>query len=262
MDRRDTKCEPFIWIGGVVATLVLVLVLVVGIAEADAEAVRPVDLRAVGAGGPEPWAGMALVRRRAIESGEIQRPAAWWMEGGIDSPGRWRPAPDASWHGPIDVHDARFTWVDAVSVRHVDVPGRGRWSFVLDAGRVEGRGVIPGGAKLVALSGLSGSAVDAWWLDIGHAVRTNSRLQDFLVEQTGRYAVLHDAGTRALVVIDLVSRRSWRSLAGFVRPEATLSWERDPEGAGWLAWSRPESSERFRVPMSALSNWQLAPRVL
>lgn len=142
-------------------------------------------------------------------------------------------------------------------MRHAEVPGRGRWAFALDAGQPNASTV--GSAKLVAMSGLTGRVVDAWWFDVGHEVVAESRLADFFVDVDSGTAIIHDAGTAGLLIVDLWSRRTHRALDGHVPAAASLALD---SAGGWLSWRVPGEPVGGRVPWSELRDARLHGRAL
>ncbi|MEM8494275.1 MAG: hypothetical protein AAF916_02385 [Planctomycetota bacterium] len=187
----------------------------------------------------------------ADPNGQVRIGARWWDA----AANRWVLAPDASWHAEIPAGDARRRWIDVVAVRHADIPGRGRWAFVLD----RGNGRQLGSAKLVAMSSWTGRAIDAWWFDAGHEVQPMSRLRDFVIDEDRGVAVIHDAGTEGLLIVDLWSRRTHRSLAGHVPASAELKIDAEH---GWLSWQVPGEPVGGRVPWHAVRDRQLDAEVL
>ncbi|MEM7576797.1 MAG: hypothetical protein AAF328_04905 [Planctomycetota bacterium] len=208
----------------------------------------------------------AAIRHAFVDANDEPRIGAWWWD---ERSSAWSAAPDASWSAVVPNDDARFRWIEAVSVRHVAMPGRGRLAFVLDAGDAwpvnkaavaqDSHDFRLGAAKLVAMSGLTGKVVDAWWFDVGHEVFTESRLRDVVIDPTTGVAVIHDAGTAGLLVVDLWSRRAHRALDGYVLGDAVLTL--DPAG-GWLSWRAPGEPVGGRVPWAELLDARLDPAAL
>lgn len=215
----------------------------------------------IASGEVERWGDRAAIRHAFVDQAGQARAGAWWW----DARARvWSPAPSPDWHAAVPTGDARWRWIDVTAVRHVEMPGRGRLAFVLDAGDAQGSGssntpARVGGAKLVAMSGLTGGVVDAWWFDRGHEVVDGSRLRGFVVDADAGTAVIHDAGTAGLLVVDLASRRAHRALDGRVPAEAELTID---AAGGWLIWRVPGEAVGGRVPWAELRDARLDARAL
>jgi hypothetical protein len=165
----------------------------------------------------------------------------------------WRLVPDEQWHGPIRGGDARFRWNHVTAVRHHESDDGTRTAYVLDAGpdaAHQRSHPSVGGAKLVALDADTGRARDGWWFDVGHEVDASSHLRDMVVEPSQRFAVIHDAGTAGLLVVDLKTRRTRRALTGAVPGDTQIS--RDSPGL-WLEWATPGADFATRLPWSVLT---------
>jgi len=123
--------------------------------------------------------------------------------------GTLRPFPDAEWNrrgGPeAGSPSSRF-----ISAQGLCTDGKGTL-WVLDAAADNRKGAVPGGAKLVGIDLASGRVSRVIPLD--NAVLPGSNLRRVCVDTWGDHAYISDAGTGAILIVNLEQGRAWRALA-------------------------------------------------
>ncbi len=209
----------------------------------------------------DPWE-TPVVERRDVAPGHLPpRTTLWWR----DASHRRSPAPDATWH-PQALRSSRVKdpalreWVDVIDVQTVDHPKHGSVVFALDRGRLGGGPIVPGGAKLVAMSPLTGRVVDAWWFDPPYDVSPQADFRCVAIDLRHQAAFIHDAGTDSLLVLDLATRRAHTVLAGDVGVGVRLFVGGDE--ALYLEPPTHLEAPIRRVPVSLLLDPRLDPGVV
>jgi sugar lactone lactonase YvrE len=125
--------------------------------------------------------------------------------------GSLRPYPDKDWNrwGKDEANhpEAHFICVQSVVVEDDD------YLWVLDPASPAFKGVVTGGAKLVKINLATGIVERVIPFDDTVAPR-NSYLNDVRFDPAGDVAYITDSGTGAIVVVDMISSKSRRRLAG------------------------------------------------
>ncbi|NVN02586.1 MULTISPECIES: L-dopachrome tautomerase-related protein [Asaia] len=166
------------------------------------------SLRVEASGATLDWNAVAHAGGRIFVSGprwtEFSGPSVAVLESG----NRLRPFPDQAWNGWKPGLDARRYFVN-VNALHVDGEGQ---LWVVDTGTPRfGGPPVAGGAKLVRLDTRTGKIIRVYPLG-ENVAPVGSYIDD--IRFNGAHAYLTDAGTGALLVLDIASGACRRVLAG------------------------------------------------
>ena len=128
--------------------------------------------------------------------------------------GSLRPYPDARWNEWRNARANELSVGDHfVCVQSVVPDGRGNL-WVLDPGAPGNEKILPGAPKLVKID-LASNQVTKTILVPGDVALEGTYLNDIRFSPDGKLGYITDSGTRgAIIVVDLESGRSWRSLDG------------------------------------------------
>lgn len=127
--------------------------------------------------------------------------------------GKLRPFPDGSWNQKDGAPDKRWVCVQSV---YVDAENT---LWILDPASPKMEGVVKGGPKLVKFDLASNSVTDVILFDDTIAPK-DSYLNDVRVDTQSGHAFITDSGAKALVVVDLKSKKARRVLANHVSTTA------------------------------------------
>ena len=154
------------------------------------------------------WTGVAVTRDGRVF---VNFPR-WWPEVPVSvaevmADGSLQPYPDETWNSWAPDADPSSLFV---CVQSVVADGEGSL-WVLDPANAWFRGVVPGGAKLVEIDGVTGGVVQTFVFD-GTVAPPGSYLNDVRIDHKHRAAYITDSGGGALVVVDLNTGTSRRVL--------------------------------------------------
>ncbi|WP_336946147.1 L-dopachrome tautomerase-related protein [Asaia sp. HN010] len=192
----------------IVASLALGTLLSFGLASRASERAEAASLRVEATSTTLDWNAVAQAAGRIFVSGPrwtgFPGPSVALLEPG----NRLRPFPDRAWNDWKPGLDARRKFVN-VNALHVDAEGK---LWVVDTGTPQfGGPPVAGGAKLVRLDAGTGEVIRIYLLG-SEAAPAGTYIDD--IRFNGAHAYLTDAGTGALLVLDIESGRCRRVLAG------------------------------------------------
>ena len=134
----------------------------------------------------------------------------------VEEDGKVRPYPDAKWNTPPrGVAGSRSGDVGSrfVNVQSNTVDSRGRL-WLLDTGSPQLKGVVRGGAKLVAIDLVSDRVSQVIIFD-STVAPTKAFLNDVRVDAERGFAYITETGVGSLIVVDLRSGKARRAITGF-----------------------------------------------
>ena len=206
------------------------------------------------------------------------RPAAAVME--VLEDGTTRPYPDATWNAQAGSPRQRFVCVQSV---YVDPRNPGTL-WILDPASPGFQGVVPGGAKLVAVDLATDTVVRTIAFD-ARTAPTGSYLNDVRVDAAQATAYLTDSNLGALVVVDLATGEARRVLDAHPSTAPDTSYVLRPGGRpldgpdgtpvriasdglalspddAFLYYHALTGTHLYRVPTAALAATAAAPATL
>ena len=158
----------------------------------------------------------------------------------VEADGKVRPYPDATWNTPPrGVAGSRSGDVGSrfVNVQSNTVDSRGRL-WLLDTGSPQLKGVVRGGAKLVAVDLASNRVSQVITFDPVVAP-AKAFLNDVRVDAERGFAYITETGVGSLIVVDLRSGKARRAVTDF-------SWV-TPAGRGPTVEGHPMPDEVYRA---------------
>lgn len=172
---------------------------------------KPGTLVEVASSEGKQWTGVAVSRTgRIFVNSPNWHDGHTWSVAEIRRDGSIVPFPDAAtnqWSKGEDVA-SKFVCVQSV---YVDERDR---LWVLDPGNPMFHGVIPGAAKLVRFD-LTAPGGPAWSLSFSDIVAPkDSYLNDVRIDVAREFAYISDSGRGGIVVVNLRTGESWRTLDG------------------------------------------------
>ena len=158
----------------------------------------------------------------------------------VETDGKVRPYPDATWNSPPrGVAGSRSGDVASrfVNVQSNTVDSQGRL-WLLDTGSPQLKGVLPGAAKLVAVD-LASNRVSQVIRFASAVVPTKAFLNDVRVDAERGFAYLTETGVGSLIVVDLRNGKARRVVTDF-------GWV-TPAGRGPTVEGHPMPDEVYRA---------------